>query len=118
MHQKQPPAKVAFSSFPDAGSLVSVFGPLPVMTVVAAMSTSDRMINDNVNFDIVLLLPRDIRYSTRSAAGRPLLFRLIRLGKSKGRRIDAVAKPGRFRAILEHVAQMRIASRAQHLRPL
>src|SRR3990172_7766268 len=45
------------------------------------------------------------------------LSRLLRLCEGKSRRIDAVAKPGRFRAIVEHVAQMGVASRAQRLRP-
>src|SRR3989304_3590839 len=47
----------------------------------------------------------------------PSLSRLLRLREGKSRRIDAVAKPGRFRAIVEHVAQMGVASRAQRLRP-
>jgi hypothetical protein len=56
MHQKQPPAKVAFSSGLTAVSAVFFIASFPAMTVVAAMSDNTIVIKDTFRFDMVFPL--------------------------------------------------------------
>jgi hypothetical protein len=44
MHQKQPPANVAFSNFPAAVSVVFFIGSFPAAAVAAAMSDNNIVI--------------------------------------------------------------------------
>jgi hypothetical protein len=56
MHQKQPPAKVAFSNLLAAISVVFIIESFPAMTVVAPKSDSNTVIQDIFRFDMVLPL--------------------------------------------------------------
>lgn len=68
------------------------------------------VVSGNVKRDRVISLALWMRDAVFSP--RPL-----HLGERKGRRVHAVAKPGRLRPVLEHVPQVGIAPCAKHLDP-
>jgi hypothetical protein len=53
MHQKQPPANVAFSNFPAAVSVVFFTGSFPATTAVAAKNDNNIVIMDPFRMDMV-----------------------------------------------------------------
>jgi hypothetical protein len=53
MHQKQPPAKVAFSRLLAATSVVFVIELLPAVTVAAVKNDNTIIIKDTFHFDMV-----------------------------------------------------------------
>src|SRR5512141_1674597 len=89
MHQKQPPAKSAFSRVPAA------------LAVTDAMS-----VNGTAN-----------KPKTNAFMGPPSpRTGLFRGGHElQGRRVHAVALPGRLRSVVEHVAEVSPAPRTEHL---
>src|SRR5512141_1071774 len=89
MHQKQPPAKSAFSSLPAA------------LTASAAMSAKGTVNKPKMN----------------ALMGAPFAMTgLFRGGHElQGCRIHAVALPGRLRPVVEHMAKVSPAPGAEHL---
>jgi hypothetical protein len=53
MHQKQPPANVAFSNFPVAVSVVFFIESFPAMTLAAAMNDNNNVIMNPFRIDMV-----------------------------------------------------------------